>query len=294
MTTSALERCILFADVAGSTRIYEKLGDAEAKRAVERCLKRCRLAVEQFDGRVIKTIGDGLLAVFASTMAATQAACQMQLRVDELPKVAGFSLGIRVGFHTGPVLEENGDVFGDTVNLAARLADLARSGQIIASAVAVAGLSALARQATRALDAMPVKGKSAVVPICEVLWRDEGDLTQLATTESRSATVDALQLRHKGKTFGLSTAEEPLVLGRDKGSGVVVSDPLASRHHARIECRGGKFVLIDSSTNGTWLSVEGEPERSLRREESALLGRGRICFGHPWRADTETLEYDAG
>ena len=141
--------CVLFADVSGSTRLYEKLGDKEALHAVERCINRMTRATEQFKGRVIKTIGDEVMAVFDSAEAGMDAASSMQQRVDDLPPVRGIKLAIRVGFHFGPAIEEAKDVFGDTVNTAARMAGLAKAGQIITTADSVAALPALLRIAQR-------------------------------------------------------------------------------------------------------------------------------------------------
>lgn len=291
--SAAREPGILFADVAGSTRLYEKLGDAEARHTVERCLKRVRLAVEGCHGRVVKTIGDAILAVFADTESCLQAACQMQQRVADLPRVGGMVIAIRVGFHSGPVLEENADIFGDAVNVAARMADIAKAGQIIATASSIERLTPLARQAARELEAVPVKGKSEPVRVCEVLWRNEGDLTLMRPVAAavKKPVRAELHLRHATQEVALTSNWDVLILGRDKAVDVVIADPLASRQHARIERRGDKIVLVEQSTNGTWLTFAGESERPLRREEVSLERSGRISFGHPWREDSETVEF---
>lgn len=294
------DRCILFADVAGSTRLYEKLGNTEARHAVERCLKRARLAVEACRGTVIKSIGDAILAVFDAADDCLQAACQMQQRVVDLPRVAGQALEIRVGFHYGPVIEENGDVFGDAVNLAARLADVAKASKIIASASTVALLPPLARAGTRELPPAQVKGKSDPVRICEVLWQSEGELTMLqpaplplAPAPPKPVEVPRaiLRLRHAGTELALAANWDVLRFGRDKACDIAIADPMASRQHARIERRGANMVLIDQSTNGTWIAVHGEAERRIGREELVLAGIGRLSFGHPWREGMEVVEY---
>lgn len=289
---SADERCILFADIAGSTRLYEKLGDTEAKHTIERCLKRVKMAVEAFHGRVVKTLGDAVMVEFNDVEACVQSACQMQQRVADLPPAGGQMLAIRVGFHCGPVLMENGDVFGDAVNLAARMTDVARGGQIIASRSSIDSLPPLMRQAMRELPAVSVKGKAEPVRVCEVLWQDEGDLTVMLPQPTTAKPVSAeLHLRHDGKELDLAPAWEVLILGRDKLVDVMIDDPMASRQHARIERRGDKIMLIDQSTNGTWLVFSGEKEQQLRREEAVLLRTGRLSFGHPWREGDESVEF---
>ncbi len=288
---SSAVRCILFADLAGSTRLYEKLGDTEARHAVERCLKRVSVAVDGCQGRVVKTIGDAVMAEFSEAHLALLAACQMQQRVADLPPVGGMALAIRVGFHCGPVIAEGDDVFGDTVNLAARLADLAKAGQILASGTCIDSLPALARQGTRELEPLTVKGKAEPVRICEVIWHDEGDLTLMAPTVTTEVAQASLRLLHAGRAVAIAGDWDVVVLGRDKTCGVVIGDRMASRQHARIERRGDRIVLIDQSTNGTWVTPEGAEERPLRREELQLAGTGRIAFGHPYAADGESLEY---
>lgn len=289
-----VDRCILFADVAGSTRLYEKLGDAEAKHTVERCLKRIAMAVEAFDGRVVKTIGDAVMAEFSSIDACVQAACQMQQRVTDLPPVAGQHLAIRVGFHHGPVLQENDDMFGDAVNVAARMVEIATPGKIIASGSTIDQLPALARQAMREIEPLPVKGKSEPVRICEVLWHDEGDLTLMASTPEATAKSSRakLVLQLNGSDVTLPSDWDSLILGRDKAAQVLISDPMASRQHARIERRGDKIFLVDQSTNGTWLCFDGESERQLRREEVVLHRGGQISFGHPARTGGDVVHFE--
>jgi adenylate cyclase len=275
------ERCILFADVAGSTALYERLGDAEARHAVERCLKRVRMAIEHFSGRVLKNIGDGVLADFATAEEAQMAACEMQQRVTDLPPVGGQRLAIRVGMHFGPVIEDGGDIFGDAVNLAARMVELARPSQIIMTASTVALLPPLSRSGTRQMQAMPVKGKAEPVEIAEVIWRADGELTVVASRQTRGPTRSELILRCGEDICQVDASSVPIVLGREKSCGFVVNDPMASRQHARIELRDDKYVLVDQSTNGTWVSIDGEPAFTLRREEVPLHGKGRITLGHP-------------
>src|SRR6185369_3792473 len=149
----------MFADVSGSTSLYEKLGDQRALAAIEAVLSELRKSTVLQSGHVVKTIGDEVMAVFPSVDAAMQAACDMQVRVAAIPQGDGARLAIRVGFHFGPAIEEKGDYFGDEVNTAARMAGLAKSGQIITSGPTVDALSPLLKASTREIDALQVKGK---------------------------------------------------------------------------------------------------------------------------------------
>lgn len=281
MDTEPRSLSVLFADICGSSRLYEKLGDAEALRAVERCLHRMERAAEAAKGRIVKTVGDELMVTFESAEAAVQAAGEIQLRVDALPPVSGVSLAIRIGLHHGEVIEENNDVFGDTVNIASRLVELARAGQVFTTAATAASLSPELRERTRPLESLAVKGKDEEIDVVEVLWnRGDEDLTMRFSAQPPAIRETRLQLRHGGQELWLAATRPNATFGRDPNADLVTRDSRASRSHGRIERRRDKFVLVDESTNGTYIKFHGEPELVLRREEVILRGRGRIAFGH--------------
>lgn len=287
------EICVVFADVSGSTSLYEKLGDAGALAAVERCVAAMTRATQINKGRVVKTIGDEVMAVFDSAAQGFQAASEMQQRIAELPPPApDVKLTIRAGFHVGPVLVENNDVFGDTVNTAARMAGLAKAGQIITTAETVAALPELLRTSCREIDALAVKGKADNVNVCEVIWQEGAELTMMSTRMTPAAPMDTrLKLQHGADTLLLGPARPIVTLGRDPASDIAIRDPRASRLHARIERRRDKFVLIDMSSNGTYIAFAGEAEIALKREEVILRSNGRIVFGHAWAEGAETLVF---
>jgi class 3 adenylate cyclase len=294
MTDTPNRLCVVFADISGSTRLYERLGDAEALRAVERCLNRVERVVATYHGRVIKKIGDEVMSVFDTAVDGMQAACDMQQRVEDLPPVSGIKLSIRIGYHFGPAIEENNDVFGDTVNLAARMTELAKGGQIITTGEAIDELPPLLRQSSREIDAIAIKGKREVVRVCEVLWQGGEDLTMKSANIAPAAAKPlTLKLRHDNKELTLDAAHPTASLGRDLASDVVIADPRASRSHGRVELRRDKFVLVDQSTNGTYVTFHGEAEFVLKREETFLRNRGRVSFGHAWSEDkNEVLEFE--
>lgn len=286
--------CLLFADVSGSTRLYEKLGDVEAKRAVERCLHRMERATTSFNGRVVKHIGDEIMAAFETAEGASNAACEMQQRVDDLPAISGVKLTIRVGFHYGPTLEENNDIFGDTVNTAARITELSKPGQILASAAAIASLPGLLRACARELDTQTVKGKSEDIRIFEIIWRKIDDLTMTAPKSVRPIMPPArLRLCHNEREIFLDNTTPVATLGRDLHNDLIISDLRASRNHGSIERRRDKFVLIDQSTNGTYVTPQGEVEFLLKQDGYTLKGCGLIAFGHSYVKDvSECIRYE--
>ena len=271
---------VLFADIVGSTRLYESLGDAQAKQMIDECLEVLRAATARYGGRVVKTIGDEVMCVLPDADSTCLAAIEMQLRTASLPANVAVQRTIRAGFHVGPVIEENNDVFGDTVNLAARMAGLAKGKQIMTTRAAVDLLSPMLRSSTRPIAALSVKGKGDDVEVCEVLWQPTEELTMATPSALAAAGHVELQLRHAGKVHRLTQANVGVFLGRDASCEILVADRMASRVHARIELRRGKFYLIDQSTNGTFVMERAEPEMVLRREEVMLRASGQIALGH--------------
>jgi len=285
------ELAILFADVAGSTHLYESLGDADALHAVGRCLDIIRASSEEHAGRVIRTIGDGSLVVFPYAANAAYATIDMQSRVSRERTPRGDALAIRIGMHYGPVVGVEDDVFGDAVNLASRLSDLAKGGETLVSATTAARLPPALRARVRNQNAYTVKGKSEDIGIVELVWQESD--TELTSLANRPTVTRAfLRLTHGPRVIVLDATATVVAIGREAGNDIVVADHSASRRHARIERRRDKFVLVDHSSNGTWCTISGDDEILLRREELVLRGHGRISFGHPYAEDPrEVLEF---
>ena len=199
-----------------------------------------------------------------------------------------------MGFHFGSALNSDGDVFGDSVNVAARIVGVAHAGQIITSATTVSALSTWLRMRTREITAITVKGKLRDMSVYELIWQDSAD--DLTTLSTRIVVPSAqMRLRHAAKEIVLGEHQALVTLGRDAQNDLVIADRLASRMHAHIERRRDRFVLVDHSSNGTFLTIADEPEIPLRREEFILRKHGRISFGHPHARDpSEVVEYFCG
>jgi adenylate cyclase len=282
---------VLFADVSGSTNLYETVGDATALEAVSACLDAARLATEASGGRIIKTIGDEVMGLFPGPDAAANAAADMQGRIDALPEVDGHKLGVRIGFHHGPVLQRDDDVFGDTVNLAARLVAQAKKGEIITSAETAQQLGPIFRSMVRNLYAITVKGKAEEIGLAELVWRRDADATVYASARAKAPVRGALRLQYRDRQVTRRRDHDAIHLGRDPGSGIVIDDEMASRQHCTIERRQDKFVLKDHSTNGTYVTIDGDAELLVRRDELTLRKHGWIAFGQPRSAGVEAVEF---
>jgi len=292
MAEQPSEAAVLFADVSGSTKLYEIAGDAVAHAAIEKCVNLMRDKTVQAKGRVIKTIGDEVMASFPSADAAADAAIEMQSGIAELPPVGTTKIGIRIGFNFGPIVEREGDIFGDAVNLAARLSHVAAKDQIITARETVMRMSPMLKSATRAITTIQVKGKAEEIQVYELMWQQNEDMTTMATTKSIfKPKKTLLRLKVQGSDVVLDAERQAVALGRDAAADVVIKERMASRAHGKIERRLDKFVLTDHSANGTYVTVEGDREVILRREEFTLRGHGWIAFGQPRASATDVIEF---
>jgi class 3 adenylate cyclase len=274
------EFAVMFADIAGSTGLYESLGDARAHRVVAATLQIMTGAVQACGGRIVKTVGDALLCTYPSADDGARGAIAIQQALQGLQQVPDAGrVAVRIGFNCGPVVEAGGDVFGDSVNVAARLVQMARPQQILTTATCIERLSPEHRSKARELQLIGVRGRDSYVAVWELRWRPEEDQTQRLSTARQARTGSLLRLEFRGLGWELWREGDVLTIGRDETSHVRLDGQLASRDHARILVRNGKFVLIDHSTNGTYLLPEGGTTIAMMHEEYVLSGSGKISFG---------------
>ena len=289
---SGRQTTVLFAGVTGSAELFQAVGDVRAADAITRCLDAFRQAAAESGGRVVKTMGEQIMALFPTANAAADASARMQGAIESLVEMGGAPLGARVAFHAGPVLQHDNDIFGDSVNIAARLVEQATKGQVLTTAETVALLGAGLRNSTRRLYDITVRGKEEQISLCEYLWQKSPDITDFSALSSvLKAPRAGLRLRYRGKDVIRRRREESITIGRDTSCMLVVADVKASRQHCVIERRGQKFILRDHSTNGTYIAVEGEEEIILRREEFTLRRHGWIAFGQPRAETPDVVEY---
>lgn len=279
-----VEVAILFADVVGSTELYESLGDERARATVGQCLDIMKAATEDNGGDVIKTIGDEVMSTFPDVDQAMNAAAAMQQKIsnnDDLG-VEQKRVSIRVGCHYGPVVKERRDIFGAAVHTANRMTSQAKARQIVTTGSTVDLMGADWKSVARQIDVATVKGKRDEVALFEVLWSPEEATSMLPTIgwESQASASDRIMvLTFRGITLEVGDDKKHITLGRADENDVVVKGNLISRVHSRIEKNRQKFMLIDESTNGTFVqNVRGE-EIFLRRDSTELHGEGIIGLG---------------
>jgi class 3 adenylate cyclase len=279
-----VEVAILFADVVGSTQLYEQLGDAKAREMVGRCLEIMRDATESNRGSVIKTMGDEVMSTFPTADEAMNAAKRMQEQISTDPTLAHDAghVAIRIGCHYGAVVQEQRDIFGSAVHTANRMTSQAKAKQIITTLSTVERLSAEWQAAARQIDVATVRGKADEVVLFEVLWQLEEATSMLPTVKwssSRSKRTKRLSLRCQGQEVTVGEGRKSVTLGRAEDNDIVVKGNLISRLHARVEASRDRFTLIDESTNGTFVQTSDGEEIFVRRDNTLLSGAGTIGLG---------------
>jgi adenylate cyclase len=315
--TQVLQRTVLFADLRGSTSMYETLGNADATAVVSRSVALLARIVAVHGGQVVKTLGDGLMAVFEQPRQAVTAADDMHDSLARigmaddllepadsqtgtpdtgseaaneggaptLPPRPAVPLKLQVGLAHGEVVEMGGDVFGDAVNVAARLLDHAGDNETLATSTVVEQLGEWERSRFRSLDRMQLRGRVEPVHVhLQEAVRRFGDTAATAYGDmlipvSEPEGIRLVWLDLNRIYAGTSL---PVILGRSPQATYIIDDTRVSRSHARIDWHGGTFQLVDLSYNGTYVRFDNDPEIiSLRRGACTLHGSGVIGLGAP-------------
>jgi hypothetical protein len=290
----------MFADVAGSTAMYENMGDDLARERISKSLDALISITKRHGGNLVKTIGDEILVYFMDTDMAMMAARAIQetMEDDRSPETIGVS--IRIGMQYGSTILEDNDIYGDTVNVAARIASMAKARQILcAKELAFLLQNTELTNRTRPYDRLRVKGRSEPLDVYMFSWEEESDITNMATASSftnpaRHHQAKNLALICGKHKFNLPNTTTSFVIGRGIDCELVIQGELISRYHSKIENRRGKFVITDQSTNGTFIKTQEGQEIFLRREELALYGEGFISLGKKVdRSDIELIHFSA-
>ena len=282
---------ILFADIGGSAALYNREGDARAHQLVADSLARMRKAVTDNQGTVLRTVGDSVLASFEHSDQAFLGARDIQRAHVPTP------LQVRIGFHRGFVIPDDGDVYGHAVNIAARVAEFSRVDEIMATAAAVEQLSDCYQPYLSGADSIEVKGVSGALSVHRLQWQDQPvAVTRLASRSDLEKTALSglrLQIRHGNRIIYGGVDRDEVSLGRASDNDIAVTNDEASRHHARIRFRHGQFLLKDESTNGTFVRKDSLLPFLVRRDSIVLDGRGVLCLGaSPEQVGAELIEFE--
>jgi adenylate cyclase len=305
---------VVFADIVGSTGIYESLGDAAASRFVSQLITTLSKSFESRQGRVVKMLGDGLFVVFPGEADALAACVAIQQHLQDTPvypsgdaSMDSAAVQLQFGMESGDLVEIDGDCFGEAVNSAARLAELAGGAQILTTARVRSALPSGLKNLLHGLGPLFLRGKTDATEVYRVQWHDENDneVTVMGAVKAAPALSGRLSLSLS--PFHGASRRQAIILESPRGSAnvgralpimeglgtaqpLVVSDARVSRLHCSVAWRGTHWVLVDVSSFGTWVYA-GEQTKAvaLRRGECQLVGSGYISLGCERTADAAPL-----
>lgn len=289
-----IQATVVFTDLIGSTSAFESLGNVQATQAVTRVTAGLARLVAQKGGRVVKMLGDGVLALFNDPPSAIAAVIEMQrMHHGNMALIpAEHRMPIRIGVANGNVEIVAGDCYGDAVNVASRLSDMSGPDQIWANSAALEGSAETEHSRFRILGPISIRGRAEPCTVYQVEWQEDVSsdfLTIQGEIDSKFGRIGSdalgvqLELTWLGSQKRFKSFELPIQIGRVHQSDFAVNDPRVSRTHAKVEWRNGSVVLVDVSTYGSWVRFEGGgADLMLRREECVLHGRGEIALGTPF------------
>jgi len=297
MSGQTVQCIVMFADVVGSTAMYDNMGDTDARERISRALNTLISICKRHKGVLIKTIGDEILVYFLDVDLSLMAAQTIQETMEDDRAPATVGISIRIGLHYGSAILDNNDIFGDTVNVAARIAGMAKARQILYSDSLAGRIhSSNLNEKTRKFDRVQVKGKEKALDIFQLSWEEDGEITDLLTGNmfaipAKTENFKELLLAYHSQSFKIDLSAKPVSLGRDNICTLKITGSLISRLHAQIKVQRGKFILVDQSTNGSYVCINDQQKVFLRREELTLFGRGKITLGKPVEDSGDNILY---
>ncbi|MDH5737925.1 MAG: adenylate/guanylate cyclase domain-containing protein [Gammaproteobacteria bacterium] len=295
MARENIETAVMFADVVDSTPLYETLGDETANRVIGKAMDLMAMLTRSHQGEVVKIIGDEIMCRFPSADDCVNAARGIHEGLAQGLKDEDAKILVQIGLHYGPaILMDDGDLFGDAVNVAHRMSEIANGNQIITTADTFNMLSPVLQGITREFDRINVKGKSGVITVHQIVWEETDDVTTLEISAPAEESVRYLNLEYKGKMVRLTSEENrEFTIGRSVQSDLQCETRLASRTHAKIAFKRGKFLLNDQSSNGTFVVTDEGENIFVKRQEIMLWGSGTIGLGQEISLDCggETIRY---
>jgi adenylate cyclase len=295
MITHIKKASVMIADICGSTALYEQVGDVLAHKIIEKAFDSMVREIPAYQGTLINMVGDEILSIYPDAELALNCAAAMQNAVKNASFKNNKTLQVRIGVHYGDVILENGGAFGDTVNVTSRVAAIAWANQITTTEAVVSQLPAYLKEKTNKFMNADLKGKLNTYDIFLMNW-EQNDATNTFFNNSlfsRTApTTGKLSIFYKDQCITIDQQNKIVTLGRSEACDIVIHNNFASRQHGHCEWRYGKFILVDHSINGTYVSMGGNKVIRLLREEAILLNSGFISLGQNNFEDfNEVLEF---
>ena len=286
MDKSLTKLAILFADVSGSTRLYEQYGDTIARADLSACIQLLADISNGLDGETIKTIGDEIMCAFEDPVKAALTSTEMQAGLRRASEEGNFKMGdlhIKIGWHFGVVNWRGDEIIGEAPIAAQQVIGMAKADEILTTRQSIDGLPPAMFPDWHSIDRIEAEAWDGELEVCKIPWEQTREETQISSiTMAQMIPAKAkLTLSYDGTNFQVDAQQTCCRIGLGKAAELRVNGNFTSRQHAEVSYRNGRFYLRDESVNGiVVVDDEGKPKR-LRREEDVFSGSGVIGFGAP-------------
>jgi len=290
------QQVILFADIVGSTALYETIGDTLARELTGACLDLMKIVASERDGRVAAELGDEIMCFFDDPADAAAAACDMHARIEGAFPGDERSppLKLRIGMHRGSVVGNREDLVGETAKIAHWAARNAKAEQTLATLPVIDALPRIYRAVSRYVDDETWNFVSFEhVALYEIIW-DVDAVTVASASQTKPEEQRYQQVSFSsGSQTVVVDADHPVIsIGRGAQNDLVLHNELVSRLHLTAQFSRGRCSITDKSTNGTFVAPATGGRQAIRHETCLLGGRGTIELGSAKRqGDFATLHY---
>lgn len=293
MASRTLSAAVLLADISGSTSLYNEVGNAEAMRAISDELERLRTTVQDQGGIYIREKGDDVLAYFDDPDRAFGA-------MRAMVAMGASRLSVHAGLHFGPILLAGDDIFGETVNLAARLAALANAGEGLLSRAMVDRLSGI-ESTLLPIEGVWLKGISEPLDVYSFNSDDTAMRTAMfppgagakGSAMMPAAGAEVALILTIGDRVWRCRESDGLIIGRSEECEIILPRPWISRRHAVLTVRGGKAIIEDRSSSGTYVAMGSDREFLLHREAIILTSHGTLSPALPSaQAEADPIDFE--
>lgn len=282
--TESSFKVILSADIAGSTALYERLGDATAQALVADCLRLLKDLCAARGGRVVAEVGDQIVALFGNAENAAAVASEMHYEMLERePPDGAPRVRLRIGLHYGPVRSQGDSLVGETAKVANWVGNNAKPEQTLATRALVDQLPRLYRAVSRYVDDETWNFVSLEhVELYEIIWDVESITAYNGESPAREAqSYDAVEFEYGEQRVRVDLQRPVISMGRDAKNDLVIAKDLVSRQHLSAQFSRGRCTITDNSTNGSLVLTADGRRTEIKRESTRLTGAGVIIPGKP-------------
>lgn len=266
--------CVLISDITGSTQLYEREGSEAALSHISPVIDRMRELIADAGGHCVKSKGDDTISFFPNPDSAFRAAWAM------VSEEWHQGMSVHAGIYFGEVLHQEAGLYGSAVNTAARLASLAKPGEVLVGDNCIADMARENVTKLQPIGELHLKGMEAPTRVFSASVPGLAATTVVFANRhhERPSRTEAVTLSHGGRTWQIGEGET-LTLGRSQDCDIVIDHAWVSRRHGELSIRQWQLEYADHSSAGSILRTHDGKELSVHRRATMLSGSGTLILG---------------